>query len=208
MTATWASCRRGKKIQRPPTARCVQPELLSLHILAQRLSAGTHFPFKGLLVNIPKDEKCTDRMIQKNKGRQSVSLLGLWGVGVTGFHSSVPGGSQELYSWAMGIPRSGAGPMNGDQSVTNHSEKETSQLVFSHQSEPLPSSWGKSFFQGRQEGGAAASFSQPDQCGGKRWGVLWLSRKEGDRHRSSCTYGKGEFCAAREFPLDGDTEAA
>lgn len=184
----------------------MQPELLSLHILAQRLSAGTRFPFKGLLVNIPKDEKRTDRMVQKNKVSPS------WGCGGRS-QVLIPHLFQEvLRSYTpgpWGSSRSGAGPMNGDQSVTNHSEKETSQLVLSHQSEPLASSWGKSFFQGRQEGGAAgASFSQPDQCGGKRWGVLWLSRKEGDRHRSSCTYGKGEFCAAREFPLDGDTEAA
>lgn len=38
-----------------------------------------YLPFTNLLVNISKDLKCTDTMTKKNKGWQSVSLLGLCG---------------------------------------------------------------------------------------------------------------------------------
>lgn len=54
--------------------------------------------------------------------------------------------------------------MSRDQAVTNHSEKETSQLVLPRESESQASSGGNSLLQGRQEGDdAGAPRPQPDQ---------------------------------------------
>lgn len=74
--------------------------------------------------------------------------------------------------------------MSRDQAVTNHSEKETSQLVLPRESESQASSWegddaGAPRSQPDQvwckvvKGGCTASLSPPNP-------VPWLSRKEGD----------------------------
>lgn len=63
---------------------------------------GAYLPFTILLVNIPKNLKCTDRMTEKQR-LQSVSLLELCGYRFL-LHICPWKFGGGAYSWVMGTP--------------------------------------------------------------------------------------------------------